>query len=76
MKKYVQKMWRIHDVLFLDKKKAEEAEDGKEVVEQVFVGIDENIYYDKNGESMEFFGSWVYTNEKEAQSEVDEFNNY
>lgn len=76
MKKYVQKMWRIHDVLFLDKEKAEEVEDGKEVVKQVFVGIDEEAYYDLNGESMEFFGSWVFTNEEEAQSEVDEFNNY
>ncbi len=76
MKKYVQKMWRIHDVLFLDKEKAEEVEDGKEVVKQVFVGIDENTDYELNGESMDFFGSWVFTNEKDAQSEVDEFNNY
>ena len=75
MKKYVQRMWRIHDVLFLDKEKAEEVEDGKEIVKQVFVGIDENTYYDSNGESMEFFGSWIFTEEKEAQSEVDEFNN-
>lgn len=39
MRKYVQQMWRIHDVLFLDK---EEAEDGKEIVKQVLVGIDED----------------------------------
>jgi len=75
MKKYVQRMWRIHDVLFLDKGKAEKVEDGKEVVEKVFVGIDENAGYDLNGESVEFFGSWVFTDEKTAQSEVDEFNN-
>lgn len=77
MKKYVQRMWRIHDVLFLDKEKAEEVEDGKEVVKQVFVGIDENAEYDLSGESTDFFGSsWVFTDEKEAQSEVEEFNNY
>ena len=58
MKKYVQKFGVFHDVLFLDKEKAEEVEDGKEIVKQVFVGIDENTYkYDSNGESMEFFGS-------------------
>jgi len=75
MKKYVKRMWRIHDVLFSDKEKAEKVEDGKEVVKQVFVGIDENTVYDLNGESLEFFGSWVFTDEKEAQCEVDEFNN-
>jgi len=71
-------MWRIHEVLFLDKEKAEEVEeveDGKEIVKQVFVGIDEDAVFDLNGESMEFFGSWVFREEKEAQSEVDEFNN-
>lgn len=75
MKKYVQKMWCIHDVLFLDKEKAEELEDGKDIARQVFVGIDENTDYDLNGESSEFFGSWIFTNEKECLSEVDEFNN-
>ena len=75
MKKYVQKMWRIHEVLFLDKEKAEEVEDGKEIAKPVFVGIDEDAEFDLNGESMEFFGSWIFTDEKEAQSEVDEFNN-
>ena len=75
MKKYVQRMWRIYDVLFLDKEKAEKVEDGKEIVKQVFVGIDENTDYDLNGESAEFFGSWIFTDEQEAQKEVDEFNN-
>jgi len=75
MKKYIQRMWRIHEVLFSDKEKAEKVEDGKEVVKQVFVGIDENTDYNLNGESMEFFGSWIFTDEKEAQYEVDEFNN-
>lgn len=75
MKKYVQRMWRIHDVLFSDKEKAKEVEDGKEVVKQVFVGIDEDTAYDLNGENIDFFGSWVFTDEKEAQKEVDEFNN-
>ncbi len=75
MKKYVQRMWRIHDVLFLDKEEADKVEDGKEIVKQVFVGIDENTDYDSNGESAEFFGSWIFTDEKEAQKEVDEFNN-
>jgi hypothetical protein len=75
MKKYVQRMWRIHDVLFLDKEKAEKVEDGKEIVKEVFVGIDENTDYDLNGESVEFFGSWIFTDKKEVQKEVDEFNN-
>lgn len=75
MKKYVQSMWRIHDVLFLDKEQAKAVEDGKEVVKQVFVGIDENTDYDLNGESVEFFGSWIFTDENEAQREVNEFNN-
>ncbi|NEU30588.1 hypothetical protein GN156_07290 [bacterium LRH843] len=76
MKKYVQKMWRIHDVLFLKKEDAEKVEDGKEIAKQVFVGIDINTEYDLNGESAEYFGSWIFTDEREAQKEVDEFNNY
>lgn len=75
MRKYVQRMWRIHDVLFLDKERAKEVEDGKEVIKEVFVGIDENTIYDLNGESADFFGSWIFSNEKEAQQEVNEFNN-
>ena len=46
MKKYVQRMWRIH----------------------------EDAVFDLNGEIMEFFFSWVFRDEKEAQR-VDEFNN-
>lgn len=68
-------MWRIHDVLFLDKEKAEKVEGGKEKIKQVFVSIDENTEYYLNGESAGFFGSWIFTDEKEAQKEVDEFNN-
>ena len=76
MKKYVQKMWRIHDVLFLDKAKAEEVEDGKEVVKEVFVSVDDDgIKLDPNGVSTEYFGSWIFNNVEEAQREVDEFNN-
>jgi len=74
MKKYVQEMWLIHDVLFLDKKKAEAIEDGKEAAKRVFVAITEGTEYDLNGESADFFGSWIFRNEKECQSEVDEFN--
>ncbi|QKE76210.1 hypothetical protein HPK19_25715 (plasmid) [Arthrobacter citreus] len=73
-KKYVQKMWLIHDVLFMNKEQAEEVEDGKDTVREVFVGIDEGEFFDKNGESAEFFGSWIYRDEKEAQKEVDEYN--
>lgn len=74
MKKYVQEMWRIYDVLFLDKEEAEKVEDGKEIVKQVFVGIDENTDYDLNGVSTDFFGRWVFANEKEALQEVNDFN--
>lgn len=57
MKKYVQRMWRIYDVLFLGKKIEKK-------VKEVFVGIDENIDYNLDGESAEFFGSWIFTDEK------------
>lgn len=75
MKKYVQRMWRIYDVLFIDKEKAEMVEDGKEMVKQVYVGVDENAGYDLSEVSIDFFGRWIFTDEKEAQREVDEFNN-
>lgn len=69
-------MWLIHDYLFLDREKAKELEDGKDVARKVFVGVDEDIDYDLNGDSTEVFGSWIFTNEKECRSEVDEFNEY
>lgn len=74
MKKYVQRMWRIYDVLFLEKEKAEQVEEGKEIVKQVFVGIDEDTEYDLDHVSVDFFGRWVFRDQKEAQKEVDEFN--
>jgi len=73
-RKYVQEMWLIHDVLFVNKEQAEELEDGKDTVKHVFVGIDENISFDLNGESAEFFGSWIFRDKKEAQKDVDEYN--
>ncbi|RDV33829.1 hypothetical protein [Lysinibacillus capsici] len=74
MKKYVQRMWRIYDVLFIDKEKAEQVEDGRETVKEVFVGLDEGIDYDLTQVSSDFFGSWIFKTEIEAQAEVDEFN--
>lgn len=74
MKKYVQKMWLIHDVLFLDKNEAADIEDGKETVREVFVGIDEKVAFNPNGESAEFFGSWIFRDENEARKEVYEYN--
>lgn len=56
-KKYVQRLWRIYDFLFLNKERAEDVEDGKELEKQVFVGIDENTEYNLSGESAEFFKS-------------------
>jgi len=75
IKKYVQRMWRIHDVLFLDKENAEQVQDGKEVVKEVFVAVDKEGNYDLSQVSVDFFGRWIFTNEEEAQSEVDDFNN-
>lgn len=74
-KKYVQKMWRIHDVLFFDQEKAEAVEDGKEVAKPVFVGIsDDGIELSRDGISLEYFGSWVYTDEEILKQEIEEFN--
>lgn len=75
MKKHVRKMYRIHDVLFLDKEKAESIEDGKETVRVVFVGIDEDMELNPDGDSTTAFGdSWIFKDESVAQSEVDEYN--
>lgn len=73
-KKYVKKMWRIHDVLFLDKVKSEAVQDGKEQIKLVFVGIDEEVELNPNGDSAEYFGNWIFTSEEAAQREVNEFN--
>lgn len=74
-KKYVKRMYRIHEVLFSDKERAEEVEDGKETVREVFVGIDEGLELNPNGDSTSVFDdSWIFKEKSEAQSEVDEYN--
>lgn len=74
MKKTVVEMWRIHDVLFTNLEDAAKAEDGKESPVKVYVGMDEDFDFDPDGESVESFGSWVYSDLEEAQQEVDEYN--
>lgn len=74
MKKKMLEMWRIHDVLFMNYKDAEKTEDGKEVVKKVYVGVDEDFEFDPLGESMESFGSWVYSDKEEAQEQIEEHN--
>lgn len=75
MNKYVQKMWRIYDVLFFDKEKAIALEDKMDIAKVVYVGITEDgILLDRNGISADYFGSWVFSNEEDALKEVKEFN--
>lgn len=73
--KYLRKMWMIFDVLFFDKEQAEAVEDGKEVVKKVYVGLDnDGIELPRDGFSADYVGSWVYTNEHQAEEAVKEFN--
>lgn len=76
MKKYVQKMWMIHDTLFIDENDALRVEENeaREKVKIVYVGVDEGMDYDLTQVSSDFFGSWIFKTEEEAQEEVDEFN--
>lgn len=76
MKKYVQKMWKIQDTLFLNENDALKVEENevREKVKVVFVGVDERIDYDLSQVSSDFFGSWIFKTEEEAQEEIDEFN--
>jgi hypothetical protein len=78
MMKRVVEMWRIHEVLFLNKEKAQEVEDGKEIARNVYVGVDVSVLEDEeiniDGESMDFFGDWVFTEKHEAERQVNEFN--
>lgn len=74
-KKYIQKMWLIHDVLFFDLEKAQEVEDGKDVAKAVFVGInDDGIELPRDGISAEYFGSWIYRDEEMLKKEIEEYN--
>lgn len=77
MKKYLQKMYMIQDTLFLNKVDAQKVEDNetKEIISEVFVGLEEGIDYDLNQVSSDFFGSWIFKTEKEAQKEIEDFNN-
>jgi hypothetical protein len=81
--KKVVPMWRIHDWLYTDKAAAEEVEDGKEVVQPVFVAVDEDFELTPERDdpstygasySFDFFGSWVFTDELEAHRQVKQFN--
>lgn len=76
MKKYVQKMWMIHDTLFLNEKDALKIEETevRETVKTVYVGVDEGMDYDLTQVSSDFFGSWIFKTEQEALEEVNEFN--
>lgn len=76
MKKYVQKMWMIHDTLFINGNDALRVEENeaREKVKFVYVGVDEGMDYDLTQVSSDFFGSWIFKTEEEAQKEVDEFN--
>lgn len=76
MRKYVQKMWMIHDTLFLNENDALKVEEneGREKVKAVYVGLDEGVDYDLTQVSSDSFGSWIFKTEKEAQEKVDEFN--
>lgn len=76
MKKYIQKMWMIHETLFLNENDALKIEENevREKVKAVYVGLDEGMDYDLTQVSSDFFGSWIFRTEKEAQEEVDEFN--
>lgn len=76
MKKYVQKMWMIHDTLFLNEKDALKIEETevRETVKAVYVGVDEGMDYDLTQVSSDFFGSWIFKTEQEALEEVNEFN--
>jgi|GEM_PF-2852850 len=76
MEKYIQKMWMIHDTLFLNENDALKVEENevREKAKAVYVGLDEGMDYDLTQVSSDFFGSWIFKTEKEAQEEVDEFN--
>ncbi|MED3602901.1 hypothetical protein P4472_13570 [Bacillus subtilis] len=76
MKKYVQKMWMIHDTLFLNKKDALKIEENEvtEKAKAVYVGVDEEVDYDLTQVSSDFFGRWIFKTEQEALEEVNEFN--
>ena len=76
MKKYVQKMWMIHDTLFLNENDALKIEENevRETVKAIYVGVDEGMDYDLTQVSSDFFGSWIFKTEQEALEEVNEFN--
>lgn len=76
MTKYVQKMWMIQDTLFSNENDALKVEENevREKVKIVYVGVDEGMDYDLTQVSSDFFGSWIFKTEEEAQEEVDEFN--
>lgn len=74
MKKRVVEMWLIHDVLFTKKKSAVAVEDGKDTAKRVYVGVDVNLTDLEDGESSNYYGSWIFDKKAEADSEVKEYN--
>lgn len=76
MKKYVKKMWMIHDTLFSNENDALKVEENevREKVMAVYVCVDEGMDYDLTQVSSDFFGSWIFKSESEALAEVKEFN--
>ena len=76
MKKYVQKMWMIHDTLFLNENDALKVEEYevRDTIKAVYVGVDEGMDYDLTQVSSDFFGRWFFKTEQEALEEVNEFN--
>lgn len=69
-------MWMIQDTLFLNENDALKVEENevRDKVKIVYVGVDEGLDYDLTQVSSDFFGSWIFKTEEEAQEEVDEFN--
>lgn len=83
IKKKVVKMFRIHDTLFMSPEKAQVAEDGKETIKQVYVGVDEDVEpmlhqpCGIHGDiffSHDYFGSWVFSSREEAEEQVNQYN--
>lgn len=66
----------IQDTLFLNENDALKVEENevRDKVKIVYVGVDEGLDYDLTQVSSDFFGSWIFKTEEEAQEEVNEFN--
>lgn len=74
--KRVVRMWLIHDTLFLHEQSAIDTEDGKDTVREVYVGVDNELTTIElvDGESSEYYGSWIFQDKATAYSEVNDYN--